>query len=373
MDIKDFLDIFKNNNIKNFFGVPDSLLKELSLSIDTDKYFSHMIMPSEGSAVAASIGSFIKSQTPSCVYMQNSGLGNAINPITSLTVKEVYNIPFILLVGHRGKPNTDYQDEPQHKFMGKITEDLIKILKINYIKIDNSISKEFIEKKISRAVSKKVPLCILIDKNTFIKKDTNLAKKKLVQVSNNTITRKKFFELLVSKINKKDIVVTSTGFNSRELYSQKIDKNNNNKYFYCIGGMGHTMSIASLIAHKNSNRVFCIDGDGSLLMHLGSISNIINIENKNFFHICLNNNCHESVGGQKITNTKINFHKLAKQLGYDNVIKINYMKELNKLLNNLSKLKGKIFINISIKTISENSLPRPKKKPKYYLEKLLNA
>jgi len=327
-------------------------------------------MPSEGNAIGASIGSYLASDRIACVYMQNSGLGNAINPLTSICAKSVYNIPVILIVGHRGKTNINFIDEPQHKFMGQVTKKILSSIKIKHVSINNKTKITDIEKYLKSAIEKKSSLCFLVERNSFSdgKKDENKVKKKenLYEVN-----RKLFFEIFINYTNKNDLIISSTGYNSRELYLNKIsNKISTDNDFYCIGGMGHTFSISSILAHKIKKRVFCIDGDGSILMHLGSLSNIKNIKSSNFIHFCLNNNSHESVGGQRITNTELQFTKIAKHLGFEKTIMIANKKQLLNFFKKMSRLKGKIFVSVKTSNIN-NILPRPKKKPIHYKKKFM--
>ena len=295
--LKKFVNFLKNRQINFFTGVPDSILKELSMFINENK-IKHIPATNEGSAVALATGYYLSKNKIPAIYLQNSGLGNAINPLVSVAHKKVYSIPSLLIIGWRGSPGS--KDEPQHLTKGLITKDLLKLSGIKYCILENEKDFKKLSKLIIYSKIKKAPVACLIKKNTFLK-NKKLVKKK--QGKDNSIKRGYFIKELLSKITRKTKIISTTGYISRELFrlsSERQKKNN----FYVVGGMGHCSMIALGYSLFTNKEVLCLDGDGSMLMHLGSLFTIGQNSRNNFKYILLNNNSHESVGGQE-TNTRI--------------------------------------------------------------------
>ena len=342
---------FKKNKINFFIGVPDSVLKNFTNNIPEKQNF---VTQNEGSAVALSIGYHLDTNKTGLVYMQNSGLGNAINPLISLAHKKVYSIPLILLIGWRGSPNT--HDEPQHKAQGEITRDLLKLMDIKYVVLNNDNDLQKIKDLISHSKKNLKPVAILIKNKsirTFSKKIKTIKK-------NNFISRKAFIENLVGKVKLNDRVISSTGYNSRELYQTLLDKKKTSrKVFYLVGGMGHTLSVGLGAALNSKKQNIILDGDGSLLMHMGSFINLQLHKKKNLKYILLNNNSHESVGGQINNIRKINLRFFAKTFGFRNYFEIKKKSELNKKIFNFLKSKESTFLNVYINEGTLKNLKRP--------------
>lgn len=353
----DFIKLLKFKKINFFSGVPDSLLKEflkeLSNHIKSEK--NNIIAANEGTAVSIAIGHYLATKRIPCVYLQNSGLGNAINPLASIAHRDVYSIPLLLLIGWRGGPRTN--DEPQHLVKGKITLKLLNLLKIKYV-ILNKKTKNFgkVSKLIDYSKKQNKPIALVIEKNTFEK-----SKKKTNQkIHKNYSLRHEIIEIILKKIEKKTKIISTTGYTSRELNQIRNDKKiNKGVDFYLVGGMGHASSISLGVALKTKKKVICLDGDGSLIMHLGSLSTIGYFQNKNFIHIMFNNNSHESVGGQKVFSDNIDYKNLALSLGYKKYFLVNRKKEFEKKISFYLNLQGPTFINVLIKPGSLNNLKRP--------------
>lgn len=345
-------------------GVPDSLLKNLIFSLEKCYKKKHIVTTNEGSAVAFAIGHYLSTKTPAIVYLQNSGLGNAINPLTSLAHKNVYGIPMILLIGWRGEmiKKNQIKDEPQHNVQGKITLQQLKLLEIPF-KILNPN-----ERNLSKLVNdlnklsfkKKSPVALVIKKNTFQKINYKNKNK-----NNKFLMRKEILNIILENISKNTVVVCTTGLASRELYQLRLEKKiDPSKDFLTVGGMGHASQIASGIAFsKKKKKIICIDGDGSLLMHLGS--NIMNSNLNNFTHILINNGVHDSVGGQLINSTKLEYSKIAKIFNYKNTIRIFKKKDIIDNIKTLSKKNTSSFIEIMSKQGYDKSIGRPKEKLEY--------
>ena len=352
--VEDLLKKLNKNNISFFSGVPDSILKDFCNTLSNFSAKKHIIATNEGSAISLGIGYFLSKKKVPCIYMQNSGIGNAINPLISIAHKQVYSIPMLLLIGWRGSPNS--KDEPQHMAKGEITPNLLKLLKIKFCILKKKDDLKKLDKLLYHAKKNNHPVACLFEKNIVQSKKTKIIKSQKKQLS-----REDFIKIFLDEIPKRSKIVSTTGYTSRELFQiRNYQKKNNGKDFYMVGAMGHA-SIVSLGVSLNSNQqVFCIDGDGSLLMHMGSLRTIGNFGKKNTKHILLNNNAHESVGSQKTSANSINFKSLTKSLGYKNYFKILKNKNCKFIIKKFIKSSGPSFLEVIIKTGSMQNLLRPK-------------
>ena len=361
-----FLEHLLNNDINFFTGVPDSLLKYLCLCIDKNKKTkdNHIIAPNEGSAIALAAGSYLGTRKIPVVYMQNSGLGNAVNPLLSLTDSDVYSIPMLILIGWRGEPGI--KDEPQHIKQGKIQLDLLKSMSLPYDIIDAGSDdyKHIIEKALNDAKENSSPYVILIKKNTF----SEFKKEEKENLNQELIlTREGVLKKIIENISNDSIIISTTGKTSREIFEIRENKQQSHENdFLTIGSMGHSSSLALGIARSNPNiDIYCIDGDGSMIMHMGALSMVGQQMPKNFKHILINNFVHESVGGQKTASNIIDFHLLSKSMNYENYSLANDEPSLDKAINNLNKnLIGPSFFEIQVQPGSRANLGRPTTTPK---------
>tara|TARA_B100001093_G_C26762805_1_gene986515 strand:- start:722 stop:1549 length:828 start_codon:yes stop_codon:yes gene_type:complete len=260
----------------------------------------------------------------------------------------------LLIIGWRGAPNQ--KDEPQHEVQGKITLQILNLLKIKFLilKDDNDIKK--INPLLKRAKNKKEIVAIII-KNKSLLKNPNLKKK--IETKNN-VNRSKFLDDLI-KLSKKDTkFISSTGFNSRELYQIRVDKKlNKDSDFYLVGGMGHTAMVSLGVSLNSKKDVLCIDGDGSLLMHMGSILTFTNFGKKNLKYILLNNNVHESVGNQPTFSKNINFKLFSKALNFRSYFKISRQSETSIILKKFLKSASPSFLEVRTNNKNNYDLLRP--------------
>ncbi|MCL2100433.1 MAG: phosphonopyruvate decarboxylase [Fibromonadales bacterium] len=348
----------KQLGIEILTGVPDSTLKEFCDYINSEETgLTHYTVPNEGSAVGIAAGTYLSTGKPACVYMQNSGIGNAVNPVTSLANAEVYNIPMLFIVGYRGAPGT--KDEPQHKFMGRITEKIFDCLEIEHEVIDGNASEAELEKifcRIKDVLANKKQFSLIIKKDAFEKR-TNAS-----YANGYELNREHVISEIIKKMNNDDLIVSTTGKISREVYEQSnLILNNHSQCFLTVGGMGYASMIAFGIAKKApSKRVICLDGDGAALMHLGNLAFIGKQNPENLIHICLNNDAHESVGGMPTAAPGFNYAEAAKACGYPDIFVIKTAEELANFANNLSEIKGLTFAEIKVANESRDDLSRPK-------------
>ena len=352
--VEDLFNFLQKNKISFFSGVPDSCLKVFTYYLDKFKKKKHLIAANEGGAVSAGIGYYLSTKRLPLIYMQNSGLSNAINPLISIAHKKVYSIPLLIMIGWRGSKKS--QDEVQHHVKGKITPKLLKLLDINFCILRNKRCFSKLRKLIRKAYDNKKPVAFLIEK------DILKAQKKYLPKNNNNykILRKNFISKLLNKIPYNAKIISTTGYTSRELAQiRKEKKSVKGNDFYMVGGMGHSSMVSLGYSLNTRKMVICLDGDGSLLMHLGALRNLAFFGKTNLKHILLNNNAHESVGGQRTTAIGISFNKLVKSLGYKNYFKISNNKNVDKILKKFLKSRGPSFLEVLISLGTLKNLSRP--------------
>ena len=352
--ISSLINILKKNNSNFFTGVPDSVLKELSVFLQNKKKKTHIIATNEGSAVSIGIGHYLSTKKIPCVYMQNSGLSNALNPLISIAHHKVYSIPLILIIGWRGSPRL--KDEPQHNVKGKITEKILKLLNIKYTIIRSNKDLKKFDKQIKIAKKNKSIVACLIENGTLEKSKKIIKKKDYFNLD-----KELFFKTLLENIKSNTKIISSTGFNSRELmYIRQKYNYKKSKDFYMVGGMGHTSSVAFGYSLQSKKKIICIDGDGSFLMHLGAIKTLGTFAEKNLKYILLNNNIHDSVGGQSTYTKNIDLKNFSKSLGFRKFFVIKNKKNLKINLNNFINSRNLSFLEVRVSNNKIKKLPRPK-------------
>ena len=356
IEAKNLFLFLKKNKINFFTGVPDSVLKNFIYILDSNKKKAkHIIAANEGSAVALAAGNYLATKKLALVYMQNSGLGHALNPLISICHSKVYSIPLILMIGWRGSPKEN--DEPQHQLKGKITPSILKLLNIKFLVLNSFKDLKKIKNLINYSKNKKRPVAFLVKNNTLSLKSSF---KKSVKLKN-YLTREIVINQLLNKVNKNTKIISTTGYASRELFQiRKEKKYKNGKDFYMVGGMGHSSMMSLGYSLGSKNQVICLDGDGSLIMHMGSLISTGLKSKSNFKHILLNNGSHESVGDQKIDTFKVNFKNISKGFGYKNYYLAKNNLSFNQNLKYFLKSNGPSFFEVHIRPQSLKNLFRPK-------------
>lgn len=365
---------FKNlleENVEFFAGVPDSLLKNIcSYITDNTSPKNHIIAANEGNALALGIGYHLASGKLPLIYMQNSGLGNVVNPLLSLADPDVYSVPMLLMIGWRGEPNV--KDEPQHKKQGRVTLQMLEAMEVPYQVLSkdtsNEQAKEIIKRVSKEALKNNAPYAIVVKKGTF--SEYKLQKD---EVANLPLFREDAIKVIVDNLDDKDIVVSTTGVASRELFEYREELiQGHEKDFLTVGGMGHANQIALGIALQKPDRsVFCLDGDGAALMHMGSMAINGNVECDNFKHIVFNNGAHDSVGGQPTVGYTTGFQSIAKESGYDLVLQAETKTEVVECIEDLKGFTGKVFLEIKVKKGFRKDLGRPTTTPKENKQNLM--
>ena len=360
METKLFVDLLKKDlNCSFFTGVPDSQLKELCYYLTQNESENHLICANEGNAVAVAAGEYLSTGKKSVVYLQNSGLGNIVNPVASLLNNKVYGIPCVFVVGWRGEPNV--KDEPQHIFQGEITLELLNVLGIHTFVIDKNTTIEDLKVNLEKEkgyMSEGNSIAIVVKKGTFDPVDKVKAKNEYTLVREEVIKE-------IAKCADEDIVVCTTGKASRELFEIRERENEPHTHdFLTVGSMGHASSIAYGIAKNvTDKKVWCIDGDGAILMHLGAMSIIGNKQPKNFIHVLINNQAHETVGGMATSSSSMDYCSVAKACGYVNQYKVETEAELKEILNVAKKSNELTFVEIRVALGARADLGRPTTTP----------
>lgn len=356
----DFINWLRERGVTLFSGVPDSLLGGLSACLlEALSPKEHIIAANEGNAVGLATGHYLATGKPGVVYMQNSGLGNAVNPLTSLAMPEIYGIPMLLIVGWRGEPGR--KDEPQHVKQGAITESQLALLGIPHWVIDgDSDACLVLEEAWSQMMQKHVPAALLVRAGTFGASEKSDA----VVSGSSLLLREAAIKRLLTFLDPSDCVVATTGKTGRELFELRAINGEAQKDFLVVGGMGHASSIALGVALARPERkVFCLDGDGALLMHLGALPIIGDRKPANFVHVLLNNRAHESVGGQPTVAGNVDFKAVVLACGYRNYLAASTLTEIDASVATIMSRPGPHFLELHIATGSRVNLGRPTTTP----------
>ena len=355
MKVEDFVDAL---DCEFYAGVPDSQLKALcnylmnTYGID-EKH--HVIAANEGNCTALAAGYHLATGKVPVVYMQNSGEGNIINPVASLLNDKVYAIPAIFVIGWRGQPGI--HDEPQHIYQGEITCKLLDLMDIENFTINKDTTvddiKEVMEEYSSLLKSGK-QVAFVIKKGALTYDD------KIEYKNDNEMIREEIIEHIV-KATGENPIVSTTGKASRELFEIRERNNQSHKYdFLTVGSMGHTSSIALGVAiNKPDEKIWCIDGDGSALMHLGAMAVVGNVNPSNLVHIVINNEAHETVGGMPTVANTIDLIGIAKACGYEHVSSIDNFDDLDNELEKVKNNSKLSFIEIKSSIGARDDLGRP--------------
>lgn len=355
-----FVETLKKHNIDFYAGVPDSLLKNICAYIQANLDETHnIITANEGGAIGLAAGYYLATRHIPVVYMQNSGEGNIINPLASLTDKEVYNIPVLLLIGWRGKPGV--HDEPQHVKQGKITLSLLDTMGIRHAVLskEESEAKQQISNAVAYMHETNEVYALVIEKDTF---DTYTLD---VVPSDLALQREQAIQSVAAVIGNRDVIVSTTGMISRELFEYRSANDSSHEQdFLTIGSMGHASQIAlGLALNSPTRKIWCFDGDGAAIMHMGGMAIIASKHPKNFIHVVFNNGAHDSVGGQPTVGLQIDLPAIAKAVGYVNALSVENMDDLQSALSELKQLEGPILLEIKVKKGNRKNLGRPTTTP----------
>lgn len=355
MDVKNFTKIL---GADYYAGVPDSQLKALcnylmhTYGIDPRH---HMIGANEGNCTALAAGYHLATGKIPVVYMQNSGEGNIINPVASLLNDRVYAIPVIFVIGWRGEPGV--HDEPQHIYQGEVTVRLLEDMDIRTC----ILGKETAEEELNETMKEFRKILAQGKSVAFVIRKGALSYEEKVNYSNAyTMVREEIIRHIVERSGE-DPVISTTGKASRELFEIREEKGQSHKYdFLTVGSMGHSSSIAlGIAAQKPEQKIWCVDGDGAVLMHMGSMAVLGASHPENLIHVVINNGAHETVGGMPTAAGSVDLTQVAKACGYPYAVCVDSFDRLDQELEAAKARKTLSFIEVKCSIGAREDLGRP--------------
>ena len=363
MDAKILLEACEQAGIDFFTGVPDSQLKGLCdllyLRFGTGNG-KHIVAHNEGGAIGLCAGHYLATGRPALCYMQNSGLGNAVNPLTSLTDPKVYEIPCLMVIGWRGEPGV--HDEPQHVKQGEITLDQLKLLGITYCVLSkNTPEEEFQADFLTLKAELQHNRCAAL----VVRKGALTTDGKPAYGNEYRMSREKAAEMILAAGNPRDVFVCTTGKLSREVFEiREKNSQGHERDFLTVGSMGHASMIALKIAMEHpERRVWCLDGDGAALMHLGALPEIGQQRPANLIHVVIANEAHETVGGMPVCDRKLNLPALARAADYKHTLTAENEESLTDALNMVKGTDGPVFLEVKCACGARADLGRPTTTP----------
>jgi len=357
---KDFVDWLETLGVDFYTGVPDSLLKPVCFYLADHAGDKHVVAANEGGAVALACGHHLATGNVPLVYLQNSGQGNTINPLLSLADSDVYSIPLLLLIGWRGEPGT--KDEPQHVKQGKVTVNLLDAMDIPHrvLSEEPEAARRCVGELLGIAAAESRPVALMVRKDTF-----ESYKPTVQATSDFEMTREEAIEAVVAALGESDAIVSTTGKLSRELYECRDRAGQGHqREFLTVGSMGHASQIAMGIALARPDRqVYCLDGDGAMLMHMGGAAIVGAAGVANFKHVIFNNGVHDSVGGMPTAGLQVSFTEIVKACGYTEAWRVERRENLVETVRQLRSAKGPAMLEIMVQKGARTDLGRPKTSP----------
>lgn len=365
-----FVEKLRSLDIDFYAGVPDSLLKNICAYISDNIDDRHnIISANEGGAVGLAAGYHLATGRIPVVYMQNSGEGNIINPLASLIDRDVYQIPVLLLIGWRGKPGV--HDEPQHVKQGKVTLSLLDTMGVPYLVLskDETEAASQIETAVDYMKTEGEAFALVVEKDTF---DTYKLQHQVAREWE--MSREEAIKCVADSLESRDVIVSTTGMISRELFEHRTAKGQGHERdFLTVGSMGHASQIALGIAMEQpSRRVWCFDGDGAAIMHLGGMAIVASKAGANYMHVVFNNGAHDSVGGQPTVGLDIDLPAIAKAVGYRHTCSVSTLAELKEALGIMKDQEGPSFLQVCVRKGNRKDLGRPTTTPVENKKALMN-
>ncbi|MBD5469548.1 MAG: phosphonopyruvate decarboxylase [Lachnospiraceae bacterium] len=367
-----FLQEVKNIGIRTITGVPDSTLKQFcdAVRMDNGKEFQHYVTANEGAAVGLATGEYLASERPCLVYLQNSGLGNIINPLASIANSEVYGIPMLFVIGWRGEPGK--KDEPQHIYQGKVTCELLEIMDVPYSVVDDMTTQDQMKEILLKAkelMNENEQYAIIVKKGTFEKE------KEFAWENGYSLVREQALRVILENVYQDSFIVSTTGKISRELYEQSDALyKNHERLFMTVGGMGHASMIAYGMAQADaSKQIICVDGDGAVMMHMGALAFLAKQSPENLLHIVINNAAHESVGSMPTGFSGQTYAQIAAACGYKNTCTVTTDEDLRIAILEAKKKRELSLIEVMVSLDARADLGRPKESAKENRIDFMNA
>ena len=357
IDPREFITHLQASGVEFFTGVPDSLLKEFCACLEhVPRAGHHIISANEGGAVALALGYHLATRNVPLVYLQNSGLGNIVNPLLSLADPEVYSVPLLLVIGWRGEPGV--HDEPQHKKQGRVMLSMLDAMEIPHSILgpETVDPQAALRDALAHVRKMSAPYALVIKKGTF----QSFAAPK-VEKKDFPLSREEAIQQVIESLGERDVLISTTGMPSREVYEYRSKRGEGHQRdFLTVGGMGHASQIALGIALQKPRRsVYCLDGDGALLMHMGGLAITGVLKPRNFKHIIVNNGAHDSVGGQPTVAFDVDVPGIAHACGYESVFCVQTKQELQSSLEELQRSSGPSLLEVRVRCGARKDIGRP--------------
>jgi phosphonopyruvate decarboxylase len=362
IDPKSLIDALDEIGVDFASGVPDSLMEPLCTYLATRPGDRHVLAANEGAAVGVAIGHYLSTGEPALVYLQNAGIGNAINPLVSLADPDVYGIPMLLLVGWRGQPGVP--DEPQHVTQGRLMKPILDGIEVPHTTLprdlDDAIS--CLTAAVDEAKRDSSPYVVLVEKGTFAPYQGDVPAS---ADDEGLSSRENALVALLDATGDEGVIVATTGMLGRELYEHREQSGSYaDRDFLAVGGMGHCCSIALGIALRNPHReVWCLDGDGSVLMHLGSLAVVADQAPENLYHVVFNNGVHDSVGGQATAMRSVDLPATALALGYRHAVSVSDVSTLGEVVAEMRARRGPALVDLRVRPGNREGIGRPERSP----------
>ena len=371
MDAQHLLSACADAGIDFFTGVPDSQLKGLCDTLYATCGVAgkqHIVAANEGNAIGLCAGHYLATGRPGLCYMQNSGLGNAVNPIASLMDGQVYGLPCLLVVGWRGEPGV--HDEPQHVKQGQITLSQLELLDVPYMVLDKAMTEDDFDAAFAEI---RAHLDAGRTAAIVVKKGALSCSMKPKYGNANAMTREEAVGVIARLAGKRDVIVSTTGKLSRELFElREAMGDGHERDFLTVGSMGHASMIALGIAlEQPDRRVWCLDGDGAALMHLGAMAVLGQKKPANLVHVVINNAAHETVGGMPVCEGALNLTGLAMSAGYRHVSRAATEMELYQAVDAAMTAGELAFIEVMCAVGARDDLGRPTTTPQQNRDALM--
>jgi len=356
----DYLRVLGDSGVTFFTGVPDSLLKEFCACVTvTLKPEDHLISANEGAAVGLAIGHYIGTGSLPLVYLQNSGLGNVVNPLLSLASPEVYGTPMLLMLGWRGEPGK--KDEPQHVHQGRVMAKMLEDMDLPFVVLSEDMVEAEVQTKAAAQQARDIKgaVALVVKKNTFDKYAAPEVEADL------PLGREEAIIAAAETLEDNAAVICTTGMPSRELFEFRArNEAGHDRDFLTVGGMGHASQIALGLAMSQPARpIYCFDGDGAVLMHMGSMAITGQSNAKNLIHLVFNNGVHGSVGGQPTVGFNIDMPKIAIACGYASAQRVTNKKGLHSAITMARATDGVSFIEVQVRPGNRADIGRPTSTP----------
>lgn len=362
IDPKGLVDALAERGVDFACGVPDSLMEPLCTYLATLPRGRHVMAANEGAAVGLGIGHYLGTGDPALVYLQNAGIGNAINPLISLANPEVYGTPMLLLVGWRGQPGT--RDEPQHMVQGRLMTPILEAADVPWTTLppdfDDAVT--CLADALQKAKDLSSPYVVLVERGTFAPYESEIPAN---DEGSSLSSREEALVALLDATGDQGVFVATTGMLGRELYEYREQSGSfAGRDFLTVGGMGHASSIALGVALERPDReVWCLDGDGAVLMHLGSLAVVADQAPPNFHHVVFNNGVHDSVGGQPTAMRSVDLPAAARAFGYRYSSAVSDVATLGEVVAKMRAHTGPTLIDLHVRPGNREGIGRPQRSP----------